>query len=162
MSDTIPSKNLMLLRKLLGERIISVKRQLYKGDRDLPDYQQNADGPIEFTISDGLAIHFVAGTEIFSVGVAFGEMPIYGDSYELVNVTNNSFWGERVGQEITQVAILKSIDRSEDYPCEFGIDISFSNGKRVLIEHKDEEEYPDMIKVAEKYIGQPCFMQQVD
>lgn len=162
MNDTLPSQNLRLLRKLLGKRIISVKRQLFKSDMDLPDYEQNADGPVEFTISDNLAIHFVADTEALSVGVASGVMPLYGDSYELADVSNNSFWGERVGQETTQITILRSTDWSKDYPCEFGVEILFANGKKALIEYKDEEDYPDMIKVTGSYAGRPCVIQQVD
>ena len=162
MNNTLPSQNLRLLKSLLGKRIISVKRQLFKGDMDLPDYEQNADGSVEFTTNDGLAIHFVADTEAYSVGIASGEMPLYGDSYELVDVSSNSFWDERVDQEITQVTLLKSTDWSDDYPCEFGIKISFANEKEVLIEYKDEEDHPDMIKVAGNYTGRPCVIQQVN
>ena len=162
MNNTRPLQSLMLLKNLFGKEIISVKRQLFKGDMDLPDYEQNADGPIEFTTSDNLAIHFVADTEDYSVGIATGEMPLYGDSYELVDVSSNYFWSERVGQKITQVTLLKSTDCSNDYPCEFGIEISFANGKKVLIEYKDEEDNPDMIKVAESYTGRSCVMQQIN
>ena len=162
MNNTLPSRSLRSLKNLLNKRLVSVKRQLFRGDMDFPDYEQNADGPIEFTISDGLAIHFVANTEAYSVGIASGEMPPYGNSYDLMDVSSNSFWSERVGQKITQVTILKSTDCSDDYPCEFGIAISFANGKKVLIEYMDEEEHPDMIKVAGKYTGRPCVRQQVD
>lgn len=162
MSNTLPSQNLNLLNAILSKRITSVKRQLFKGDMDLTDYEQNADGPVQFTIGDSPAIHFFADTETFSVGVASGEMPRYGDSYELTDVSNNSFWGSRIGQKITQVILLKYKGWSEDYPCEFGVEISFANGRKVLIEYKDEENYPDMIKVADHYTGQPCIIQQVD
>lgn len=161
MISTLPSNNLSLLRSLLSKRIISVKRQLFKGDIDLTDYEQNADGPIEFIMSDSSAIHFIANTDTFSIGVATGKMPLYGDSYELAGVSNNSFWNDRIGREIKQLALLKSSDWSEDYPSEFGVEISFINGKKVLIEYKDEGDCLDMIKVADNYTGQPCIIQPV-
>ena len=161
MINTLPSKNLNLLRNLLKKTIVSVKRQLFKGDMDLTDYEQNADGPVEFIISDSSAIHFVADTERFSIGVVSGEMPVYGDSYKLADTSNNSFWNERIGQEIKKLTLFKSFDHSEDYPSEFGVEISFVNRKKVLIEYKDEDDYPDMIKVVDNYTGQPCVTQPV-
>lgn len=162
MSNTIPSQNMSLFMALLGKRITSVKRQLFKYDMDLPEYEQNADGPIQFITDDGSIVHFIADTETFSIGIASGEMPRYGDSYELKDVSSNSFWGGRIGQDIKQIILLKSKDWSEDYPCEFGVEISFANGTKVLIEYIDEEDYPDMIKVADHYTDQPCIVQQVD
>lgn len=162
MSNTLPSQNMSLLTMLSGKRIISVKRQLFKHDMDLTEYEQNADGPIQFIIDDGSIVHFIADTETFSIGIVSGEMPRYGDSYELRDVSNNSFWGSRLGQEIEQIALLKSKGWSKDYPCEFGIEISFSNREKALIEYLDEEDYPDMIKVADHYTGQPCIVQLAD
>jgi len=156
MINTLPSQNLSLLKILLGKKITSVKRQLFKNDMDLSDFEQNADGPVEFIVDDNSAIHFVAETERFSIGIVSGEMLRYGDSYVLTDVSNNSFWDDRIGQKITRLTLLKASDWSEDYPSEFGIIISFNNGKNVLIEYIDDEEHPDMIKVASNYTGRPC------
>lgn len=161
MNNTFPSKNFELLKNLLGKKVVSVKRQLFKNDMDLIDFEQNADGPIELTINDDSVIHFIAVTESFSVGVVRGEMQRYGDSYELKDLTGNIFWSDRIGQEITRLRLFKSSDYSDDYPSEFGIEISFSNGEKVLIEYKDEEDYPDMIIVADHYSGQPCIKQLI-
>ncbi|MDP1696380.1 MAG: hypothetical protein Q8L45_01110 [Xanthomonadaceae bacterium] len=162
MNNTLPSQNMSIFTTLLGKRITSVKRQLFKHDMDLPGYEQNADGPIQFIINDGSIVHFIADTETFSIGIVSGEMPRFGSSYELRDVSNNSFWSGKVGQEIKQIALLKSKDWSKDYPCEFGIELSFSYGETALIEYLDEEDYPDMIKVADHYTGQPCIVQLVD
>ena len=156
MDNTLPSQNSGLLKNLLGKKVVSIKRQLFQSDMDLADFEQNADGPVELTISDNSVIHFIADTEVFSIGVVPGEMPRYGDSYNLKDLSGNIFWVDRVGQEITQLMLFKSSDYSDDYPSEFGIEISFVNGKKVLIEYKDEEDYPDMIRVADHYSDQPC------
>ena len=156
MDNTLPSQNSKLLKNLLGKKVVLVKRQLFKSDMDLADFEQNADGPVELTISDDSVLHFVADTEGFSIGVVPGEMPHYGDSYNLRNLSGNVFWGDRVDQEITQLTLFKSSDYSDDYPSEFGLEISFINGKKVLIEYKDEEDYPDMIRVVDHYSGRSC------
>lgn len=155
MRETLPSQNIELLRSFLGKKIVSVKRQLFKDDMYLEEYEQNADGPIELSFNDGTVAHFVAKIETYSVGVLAGGMPRYGSSYAQFDVSNNIFWRDRVDQQIRQVAILRASDWSEDYPSEFGIDILFENGSTVLIECLDEQECPDMIKVAEKYTGWP-------
>jgi len=160
-NNTLPSHNVSLFKNLLGKRIASIKRQLFQGDIDLTDHEQNADGPIELTTSDGLVIHFIADTELFSIGIALGEMPQYGDSYKLRDLSDNTFWRVRVDQEITELTLLKSADYSDEYPSEFGIEISFINGEKALIEYKDEEDYPDMIRVTEHYSGQPCINQVI-
>lgn len=161
MSKNLPTHNITLLKALLGKRLIKVKRQLFKDDMDLTDYEESADGPIELTTENGEIIHFCADTETFSVGVKAGEMPCYGESYVLSDISSNSFWKDRVEKEIVGIKLLKSIDASKDYPCEFGIELSFANGKTVLFEYKDEEDYPDMLRIVDSYIGQPCISQQL-
>lgn len=162
MINTLPSRNLSLLKTLLGKKITLVKRQLFKDDMDLADFEQNADGPVEFIVDGHSTIHFVAETEKFSIGIVSGEMLCYGDSYVLTDVSNNSFWADRIGQKITRLSLFKASDWSKDYPSEFGIEISFNNGKKVLIEYVDDEEHPDMIKVASNYTGQPCIINLIE
>ncbi len=162
MRNTLPSQNSSLLKNLLGKKITSVRRQLFKNDMDLADYEQNADGPVQFIVNDNSTLHFVADTEQFSIGVVSGEMPRYGDSYELTDVSDNVFWGERIGEKIIQLTLLRSSDWSEDYPSEFGLEILFKNGKSVLIEYKDEEDFPDMIRVADHCTEQRCITQIVE
>ncbi len=159
MTSTLPSKNMEILKSLLGKKIVSVKRQFFKEDMDLDEYQQNADGPIEFRFDDNTVVHFFAETEIFSVGIIAKVMSHYGNSYEQIDVSNNSFWSSRINQMISKVTLLKASDWSEDYPSEFGVEILFNNGKKVLIEYLDEEEYPDMIKLSDHYSGQHCITQ---
>ncbi len=156
MIGTLPSKNLSLLKSLLGKKITSVKRQLLKGDMVLSDFEQNADGPVQFLVNNDTTLHFIAETEMFSIGVVFGEIPRYGECYAQLDVSNNTFWCDRVGQKMTQLTLLKASDWSENYPSEFGIEILFNNGKRVFLEYIDDEKHPDMIRVANDYTGKPC------
>lgn len=161
MNCILPSQNIDLLKTLLGKKITSVKRQIFKDDMDMEAYQQNADGPIEFRLDDNTMVHFISETETFSIGVVSGEMPRYGNSYLLVDVSDSPFWHDRIRQEISQIVYLKSSEWSEDYPSEFGVEIVFANGKKILIEYLDEENYPDMMRVADQYVGKPCIVQRV-
>ena len=158
---TYPSYNAELLKLLLGKKIVSVKRQLFTDDKFEDDYEQDADGPIELTFDDKIVIHFIAETEITSVGIVSGSMPKYRDSYEMADVTGNSFWQERVGQEIKQISYLKAISGSESYPYEFGVELLFRNGKKVLFEYLDDEEHLDMIRVADQYRGEDPYITQL-
>lgn len=151
MKNTLPSQNLELLKSFLGKKIATVKRQLFKGDMDFDEYEQSADGPVEFRFHDNTLVHFIAETELFSIGVIAGNMPRYGDSYVLHDVSDNPFWQDRVNQEICQVVVMKASGWSDDYPSEFGVEFLFKNGKQVQIEYLDEENYPDMIKVSGRY-----------
>lgn len=159
MTNTLPSKNSNLLKSLLGKRIVSVKRQIFKDDMDLNDWQQNADGPIEFQFDNDMVIHFIVKTELDSIGVIVGKMPRYGDSYLPIDVSNNSFWFARVGHEIIRLTLLKSPEWSGDYPSEFGVEVLFSNGKKALVEYLNELDHPDMVRVSEGYSGLPCITQ---
>ena len=159
MNSALPLQNIELLNSFLGKKISVVKRQLFKDDMDLDEYEQNADGPVELTFDDKTVVHFVAETETLSIGVIGGCMPRYGANYALTTISNNSFWCDRTEQKIVRIVVLKSCHWSEDYPSEFGIEIWFENGKKVLIEYLNEEDFPDMIKVAEQYEGQPCLSQ---
>ncbi len=161
MINILPSQNLNLLKSFIGKRIVSVQRQLFKDDLDLDDWEQSADGPIELTIEDDSSLHFFAKTEMFSMGLAAGKMPQYGDSYVLKNISNNSFWSNRVGQKIVKVKVLKASDSSEDYPSEFGLEILFSNGEKVLIEYLNDQEHLDMIRVSNSYLGPCCITYDV-
>ncbi|WP_420195237.1 hypothetical protein [Marinobacter sp. GH_1] len=161
MNNSIPSQNLGLLENLIGKKIISVQRQLFKSDMDLSEFEQKGDGPVEFTISDGSRVHFFSNTEAFSVGIASGAMSRYGDSYEQRDVSKNSFWAERLGQEVKQILLLKAMDSTDEFPGEFGVELFFSNGTGALIEYRDEENYPDMIQVSEKHTGGPCVVRKI-
>jgi len=162
MINTLPSQNLTMLGNLLGRKILSVKRQLFKDDRDLGGFEENADGPVEFIVDDNSVFHLIAETEVFSVGVVSGQMPLYGSSYKQVDVSNDSFWKVRIGQTINQLTIYKASDWSEDYPSEFGVEIMFENGKKALIEYVGNEENLDMVRVVEGYEGLPCITKSME
>jgi len=133
-----------------------VRRQLYMSDAHLRDYEQNADGPTEVQFDDGSLLYFFAVTEINSIGVQDGKMPPYGESYELHDVSNNTFWRKRVGCPIQRIEILQSQYASLENPSEFAIEFSLTNGLRICFEYLDEEEFPDMVRVTEGYLGPLC------
>lgn len=161
MNNLLLSSNAAVLRNLLGEKIISVTRQLFKDDMDLDDYEQSADGPVELTMTNGSVLHFIAFTEACSVGVVSGGMPRYGDSYEFRDLTMNLFWGGRVGQELRRLNILKISELEDPNPCE-AVDIIFQNGERVVIEYISDEENLDMIRVTDRNLRSHSIRQIID
>ena len=148
-TNSLPSKNAAFLKSIIGKSIISVSRQIFTEDMDLEDFQQNADGPVEITLSNRTTIHFFADTDRFSVGVTVGRMPTYGDSYTPINVTNNSFWKTRANQEISSIKIHQLQNNDANYPNEFAIEFLFSNGQSAILEYIDEENFPDMLRVRD-------------
>ncbi|WP_172564983.1 hypothetical protein [Vibrio navarrensis] len=150
-----------VLKSILNKEIVAVHRQLFKNDMSMVDYEQSADGPIEFTMSDGTNIHFLANTENLSVEVCAGKMPLYGDSYLWVDVSGNYFWKDRIRCKIDEIEVLQDLNWNEEYSCEFGVLISFSNKNKVMIVYKDEDNYHDMIFLCANYNGLPCIITNV-
>lgn len=148
-SDTATS----LFKSILNSKIVRVRRQLYDGDFDVFDYEQNADGPVELDFDNGVTLYFAADTESFSVKVGVGAMPIYCESYKLLDLSNNDFWRLRVGKIVDGVSVLKGADSDSVYLFEFGVELLLAGGISVLVEYLDSSEFPDMIKVSEKYVG---------
>ena len=140
MYDNIPSKNLTLLKSLIGTRIVFVSRYIFKSDFDLDDFQQNADGSVEITFDNGTVTHFSAFTTGSSVAIFEGKAPLYGESYVYMDVSHNSFWSSRIGQKITNINILQLESFSADYPAECVLEIIFENNTRACIEYIDENE----------------------
>lgn len=153
MSSLLPSDNQEILRSIVGSKITSVKRQVFRDDMDLEDFEQRADGPVEFQLENERILHFVALTTENSVGVAEGKMPCYGESYTLLDVSNSAFWKWRIGQIVTRIEILKSKHFSSENPSEFGIDLRFGNGLRACIEFLDEEDFPDTLRIVSDIQG---------
>ena len=151
----LPSKNIKLLKRLLGKKIVRVSRQLFRDDMAYEDYEQAADGPVQFSFDDGTTIHVVALTEQISVGIAKGEMDVYGDSYFYADVTDNDFWKPRLNQAICHISLLQLEDADARYPGEVAIEFEFQNGKKAVMEYLNDEECPDMIRVAARYDGPP-------
>jgi hypothetical protein len=148
MYKTLASQNLDILKRMIGAKIISVTRQIYSGDTNLDDFQQNADGAIEIKFDNDIIVNFRALTEANSISVFKGEMPVYGESYIYTNVSNNSFWTSRIGQKITEIYILQSEFCSVENPSEFGLKIVFENNTKVCIEYLDEEDFPDTLRIV--------------
>lgn len=123
---------------------------------DLKNFEQMADGTTEIKFDNNKGVCFVAITEANSVGVIEETLQFTGSSYIIFNVTNNIFWKERVNQTISKIEILKSKYASDDNPSEFAVEFQFKNSKCVCIEYLNEEEFPDTIRVIEKYEDDQC------
>ena len=111
-------------------------------------YEETADGPIEFKLSDDSSIHFIAYTEAFSIGVIKGEMLPYGESYIGINLSDNQFWEAKINKKIAQIVILKSRDATENFPCEFALHITFENKENFFIQYLSNKEHVDTINIA--------------
>ena len=161
MFPTIPSQNTKLFQSLINKRIISVKRHIFESDINLDNFEQMADGTTEIEFNSGKVICFFAITEMSSVGITDGVMERFGSSYIILEVSNNLFWEPRINQEIEAIDILQSKYASIGNPSEFGIEFKFQNGTYVCIEYLDEEDFPDTIRVLEKYGDSQCIRQTI-
>lgn len=162
MQYTLPSDNINLLKTLIGQKITKVSRQLLESDMKQENYEQMADGPTELVFSNDRVVSFFPLTEIFSVGVTNTEMHQYGDSYIYKDLTDNLFWKQRVGQAIMKVLILKSANATEKNPMEFGVEFEFENDTRACVEFIDEGEFPDTLRIIEKYEETECIKTVVE
>lgn len=91
LKNKIPSANRELLESLVGKSIIRAKRQIFKSDCNLVNYEQMADGSTELLFSDGQTVSIFSLTEILSVGITKLQVIANNDSYFIKDVTNNSF-----------------------------------------------------------------------
>lgn len=161
MEKQILSKNLSILESLLGRKIVQIKRQIFLGDLDLKNFEQSADGPIEFKLDDNRSINFFPITSVNSVGIEERCMKRYGESYQLKDVTGNSFWEKRRNIKIVSLKILKSKYASEENPEEFGLQFILENDENFLIEYLNDEEIPDTLRLAEEYLGPICDLKNI-
>ena len=143
MQYTLPSDNVDFFKSLIGLKIIKVSRQLFKDDMNRENYEQLADGSIEFVFNNNKVISFFPWTEVESVSISDTKMNQYGDSYIYKDLTNNSFWKQRVNKTITKIVIVKSIYGSEDNPLEFAVEFEFENDTKACIEYINDEDFPD-------------------
>lgn len=150
MKKSLPSENIRACRDLIGTKIVAVRRQLFIGDFDLPDFEQNADGPVELTFDNGAVLTMFADTERLSLTVEFNRMPKLGEGYIPVDVSQNAFWRDRLNAPVLDLIIIQSANPSEQYPCEFAVQFSLQGGLNVAVEYLNEEELPDMVRVVEQ------------
>ena len=156
MQHTLPSNNIDLLKSLIGHKIVKVSRQLFKSDMKQENYEQLADGSVEFVLDNGRIISFLPWVEIESVRIADVKMPEWGDSYVYKELTNNSFWQHRVNHKIEKITIFQSIYASGENALEFAIEFEFENKSRVCIEYLNEGDFPDTLRVLEKNVETRC------
>ncbi len=57
MQYKLPSKNIELLKSLIGQKIIKVSRQLFKNDMNCENYEQLADGSVELVFDNNRREH---------------------------------------------------------------------------------------------------------
>ena len=150
MQYALPSDKIDFLRSLIGQKIVKVSRQLFKSDLNQENYEQLADGSVEFVFENGKVLSFLSWVEIESVRIADVKMPKWGDSYIYKELTKNSFWRQRVNQKIDKITIFKSIYASGDNALEFAIEFEFENKTKACIEYLNEENISDTLRVIEE------------
>lgn len=133
-----PYMDTRVLEGILGKRLISARRQLYKDDFFMENYEQEADGPVELAFSDGGCVHFVIRDSWMSVGAVDGPMPKYGEGYQFSDVSNNAYWNKRVRSVVARVDVFSSKIRSRHFPCE-SVKITFDNMLHTNIVYNDME-----------------------
>lgn len=147
------SQQKQYLKSWIGQEVIGVKRQIFINDKDLENFEQMADGPIEVLLSDSRLFHFVSMVTPMSIGMATGEMPKYGDSHESIDPSLNSFWESRLRKTIQSVRILKSKTASTHCPYEFGLKLGLQDGPDICFEFIDEKDWPETLRIVEKISG---------
>ncbi|MBW4650555.1 MAG: hypothetical protein KME06_17975 [Kastovskya adunca ATA6-11-RM4] len=156
MNPNLLSQKQKIFQDLVNTTVVSIRRHIFVSDMDLDNFEQMADGAIEIKFNSSKVICFVAITEANSVGVIERNLPIPGSSYIILKLTNNDFWQEKINQKIEKIEVLKSQYASNDNPSEFAVEFQLKNGKCFCIEYLDEKEFPDTIRVIEKYEGGQC------
>ena len=149
MQHVLPSSNIDFLKSLIGLKIVKVCRQLFKDDMKGENYEQIADGPIELVFNNGNVTSFYSWLESESVCMSNTKMKQYGDSYIYKNLTDNSFWKQRVNRTITEVTLIKSIYASKENALEFAVKFEFENDIKACVEYINEGNFPDTLRVIE-------------
>ncbi|MBF0366698.1 MAG: hypothetical protein HQK50_14085 [Oligoflexia bacterium] len=150
MNKNILSCNQKSLKKIIGKKIIKVERQIFKDDDDLDDYEQNADGYIQFTFDDNFIIYFFPLTELESIGVKEIEMPKLGDSYQWINPSCNEFWSNKTNVVITAIDVIISRFRTCSQPMEHALTFHLKNSQQFSIEFMSDDNCLDTLRVVGK------------
>lgn len=156
MNTSILSQNTELIKSFSGSKITQVKRQVFKGDMDLKDFEQMADGPIEIKLDDDRVIYFSAITEIDSIGINCCHMKKYGENYLTRDVSNNQFWKNRIGRAIKSVILLQSKYAYKTNLIEYGIEFALDGKLFFVIEYVNKEGMPDTLRVVENHSDTAC------
>lgn len=144
----VPTSNTDLLKNLLGQRIVSVKRQLFIPDLEFGISEEAADGPIELEFNNGFLVHFEALTEQESVGIGRGKMSQYGENYRLKDLSRSSFWQPKMGVLISRIQVLQYRMVGCDNHGQFAIKIEFENNDSLYIEYVSDEDTLDTIRLS--------------
>ena len=157
----IPSEKVSTLESLIDYGIVKVSRQILVDDTDRSDFEQMADGVTKIQMESGTTVHFYALTELNSVGVSPGPMRKYGDSYKLIDVSDNDFWVARLRKKIKSIKVLKSKYSSPSNPSEFAVMLVLEDGLKAYFEYLDDENFPDTARVVGEYTGPDCCIHDI-
>lgn len=146
----------LLFKEFIGAKIVRVRRQIFEGDMDREGFEQSADGPTEITLNSGCVFFFFANTESFSVEVETGNMPTYGDSYKLFDLTDNIFWNRRTNKNIRKITVMKSKEFDDEFNLEFCLQVELDNELGFCVEYLNDSKSPDMIIISDRYLGGEC------
>ena len=156
-SNDLPH-GLKILGSFLGARLIEVRRYLYRNDLENLDprvAEEEADGPIEFSVDNGLVLTITSRTEDMSIAVTKGALRVLGPSFTLRNISANEFWAARIGRTIEAVELLES-----PYPkvgrSVFGVEVSLVGAPAFVVEYISDDHHVDQLRVTGRYVGGSC------
>ncbi|WP_158300655.1 hypothetical protein [Chromobacterium sp. ATCC 53434] len=135
------------LLSLTGKSIVEVERQILQADIDMEDADCLADGPTQIIFSDGQILSIYGDTESQGVIAAFEEMKIFGPSYEKI-IPNSSFWKDRLGVSISDLALWYFVGNGSEGGVNFGIEFVFANGLSMIFEYVDNGFVCDSVQVV--------------
>jgi len=155
MSRKLPSAYAELLRGLIGLNLVRVRRQFRAEEHaslpgDVAD--QQADGATELAFDHDAIVHLTPHTEMMSVLVGAGEIPINA-TLLLRDVSRNEFWCGRVGKKVSDILIWKmSFEQRGSQPklgcSEFGIEFRLEGGEGFFIKYVSDSDHVDSLIVS--------------
>jgi hypothetical protein len=143
----LPSGATQEFSRLIGSQITGVARQILTSDFDLPDFEQEGDGPTELTFNTGDIAYFDSDSERLALAVHFERMPRYGESYASVPL-RDEFWAQRMRISIVSIYAAVSVFGRVGESGEFAVIFELQGGQRLVIEYLDAGDYSDRCRVA--------------
>ena len=147
-----PTDVMRLLARVIGQNIVRVRRAALVSDyNDLPQNtrDEESDGETEFVFGNGDVLHLTSHTESMSVQIAGELLPEDNRYSKIVDVTQNSFWKERVERKVTGIDVLVSDSATNSNRQEFAIGFHFAGAPSCYVEYISDEDHVDQIRVID-------------
>jgi len=137
-------KDISGLESLIGLTLLQCYRKLLDEvlgfEIDSEEQEQEWDGLTYLVFSENRKVLFMAYTEEFSVKV-FPDRIVNLEDYR--DMSNNSFWRNKIGQEVTAIIPIYSEFRSNPY----GVRFVLSNNEQFDLVYSSDENDPDALVI---------------